>query len=59
MFWQMTAQNTYINCRLVKPVLVLNFGKDIKSFQVFGMFLFCFVCYVTKIDVDETDKTDN
>ena len=40
-------------------MLVLNFGKDIKSFQVFGMFLFCFVCYVTKIDVDETDKTDN
>ena len=23
------------------------------------MLLFCFVCYVTKIDVDETDKTDN
>ena len=23
------------------------------------MFLFCFVCYVTKIDVDVTDKTDN
>ena len=23
------------------------------------MFLFCFVCYVTKIDVDETDKRDN